>query len=84
MFRRLLHPSGLVGALCCFGFLICVEKQLSLAQEVSWESLTIYPAEIKLNTAADFQNVIAVASRSDGITLDVTDKVEWSLEQTYL
>ncbi len=52
----------------------------SYAAESSWTALVVYPPEIKLQTAADFQNVIAVAHRSDGITLDVTDKVQWSLE----
>lgn len=55
-------------------------SSLARAQELSWKSLTVYPPEIKLNTAADFQNIIAVASRSDGITFDVTDKVEWGFE----
>jgi hypothetical protein len=73
MLKRLLL-AGLVGALYCFG------GQPAEAEEVIWESLSIYPSDIKLSTAADYQNVIAVASRSDGITLDVTDKVEWSLE----
>ncbi len=49
--------------------------------ETAWESLAIYPPDIKLSTAADFQNVIAVARRTDGITLDVTDQVIWSIEQ---
>ncbi len=45
-----------------------------------WVSITVYPTEIKLNTAAAFQNVVAVAKRSDGITSDVTNQVQWALE----
>jgi hypothetical protein len=52
--------------------------------ESSWQSLAIYPPEIKLSTAADFQNVIAVAQRADGVTLDVTDQVDWTLENPEL
>jgi hypothetical protein len=45
----------------------------------SWQSLAVYPTEIQLRTAADYQNVVAVAQRADGVTLDVTDQVEWKL-----
>ena len=58
--------------------------QPAAPQAVAWQSLAIYPPDIKLNTAADYQNVIAVASRSDGITFDVTDKVQWKLENEAL
>ena len=54
------------------------------AADSSWESLAIYPPEIKLATAADFQNVIAVARRSDGVTLDVTEQVRWELANAEL
>lgn len=47
--------------------------------KTTWEGLTIYPTEVSLTGKADFQNVIAFASRSDGITLDVTDQVQWSI-----
>ncbi len=50
------------------------------AAEHQWETLAVYPPEIKLSTAADFQNVVAIAVRDDGVTLDVTQAVEWSLE----
>ncbi|MCA9132485.1 MAG: DUF1549 domain-containing protein, partial [Planctomycetales bacterium] len=54
------------------------------AEEARWEALDIYPSEIKLTTAADYQHVIAVARRSDGITQDVTEQVAWSLENEQL
>jgi hypothetical protein len=54
----------------------------ALAQQ--WESLTVYPPEIKLHTAADYQNVIAVAKRADGVTLDVTDQVQWTIDNASL
>ncbi len=52
--------------------------------ESNWKSLAIYPPEIKLATAADFQNVIAVAERSDGVTLDVTEQVTWTVQHPEL
>lgn len=41
--------------------------------------LAVYPPEISLTTAADFQSFVAVMRREDGVTEDVTDKVRWSL-----
>lgn len=49
-----------------------------------WTSIAVYPPTVHLNTSADFQHVIAVATRDDGITLDVTDQVQWSLDDTAL
>ncbi|HBE69330.1 MAG TPA: hypothetical protein DDW52_14380, partial [Planctomycetaceae bacterium] len=44
-----------------------------------WEELEVYPREIKLRGSGDYQGVVVVARRSDGVTEDVTDAVEWSL-----
>lgn len=49
-----------------------------------WVSIAVYPAEIKLNTAAAFQNVVAVAKRADGITMDVTSQTQWQIENPAL
>jgi hypothetical protein len=43
-----------------------------------WQSLAIYPPNIKLSAKSDSQHLIAVATRSDGITLDVTEQVAWT------
>ncbi len=39
----------------------------------------VYPPEISLDSARDFQTFVAVMTRSDGVTLDITDRVEWTL-----
>ena len=78
MLRRILNPKLVVA------ILFCLSAQIAMAQNSTWKSLAIFPADIKLNTAAAYQNVIAVASRSDGISLDVTDKVQWKLENEAL
>ncbi len=39
--------------------------------------LDVYPPNIELSTRRDMQRVIAVATRTDGVTVDVTDKVAW-------
>lgn len=57
---------------------------LAFAESNQWTSLKVYPPEVQLATQADFQNVIAVAQRSDGVTLDVTDQVAWSIENPSL
>ena len=46
------------------------------ADEPAWTSLAVYPPEISLTTRADFQNVIVVATRADGVTADVTAEAE--------
>ena len=43
-------------------------------------SLAIYPSEIVLDDGDDYQGVIAVATRANGVTLDVSDQVEWVVE----
>ena len=45
----------------------------------TFAALNVYPTEIKMNTAAAYQNVVAVATRNDGVTVDVTEQVEWKL-----
>lgn len=39
----------------------------------------VYPPEILLDSARDFQSFVAVLTRDDGVTIDITDRVEWSL-----
>jgi hypothetical protein len=46
----------------------------------SWTAFTVYPSEIRISSQSDSQHVIAVATRADGITLDVSDQVEWRIE----
>ncbi len=41
--------------------------------------LAVYPSEIKLGSARDFQSFVAVVRRADGITSDASDKVNWSV-----
>jgi hypothetical protein len=43
-------------------------------------SLAIYPPDVSLSRADDYQNVIAVATRGDGVTIDVTHEVQWIIE----
>ena len=68
-------------------FVACALSGLagSFAQaDDTFATLSVYPTEIKMNTAAAFQNVVAVATRNDGVTIDVTDQVEWKLAEPSL
>jgi Protein of unknown function (DUF1549)/Protein of unknown function (DUF1553) len=42
-------------------------------------NLAVYPAEIQLDTARDYQSLVAVVRRADDVTLDVTDTASWKL-----
>ena len=41
--------------------------------------VAVYPPEILLNSGRDFQSFVAVMQRADGVTLDVTEAVDWQL-----
>ncbi len=42
-------------------------------------NLAVYPPEIKLGSARDFQSFVAVLRRDDGITEDASDRVKWAV-----
>ncbi|RIK82821.1 MAG: cell surface protein [Planctomycetota bacterium] len=44
------------------------------------QSIAVYPSDIVLDRADDYQGVMAVATRADGVTIDVTDQATWSVE----
>lgn len=47
------------------------------ASPTRFVELTIYPPQIELNHADDFQTLIAVAKQADGLTIDVTELASW-------
>ena len=42
-------------------------------------NMAVYPQEIKLDTARDYQSFIAVVTRQDDVTQDVTQDVAWKI-----
>ncbi|WP_164102559.1 DUF1549 and DUF1553 domain-containing protein [Candidatus Laterigemmans baculatus] len=44
----------------------------------------VYPPEILLDSDRDYQGFIAVMSRPDGVTVDVTEEAEWTLSNPKL
>jgi hypothetical protein len=53
---------------------------VTMAEEAKFVELSVYPSTAMLEHAHDYQSVVAVAKRDDGVSVDVTDKVEWQLE----
>ena len=51
------------------------------AEKPAWTSLVLYPPEISLSNSADYQGVVVVATRADGVTLDVTAEAELSVAE---
>jgi len=49
------------------------------ADEPAWTALAVYPPKVQLSTHDDYQGVVVVATRSDGVTADVTAEAEFSL-----
>ncbi|TWT98186.1 hypothetical protein Pla108_23430 [Botrimarina colliarenosi] len=47
------------------------------ASPTEFVDLTVYPPQVTLNHADDFQRVVAVATQADGVTIDVTDLASW-------
>ncbi len=42
-------------------------------------NLVVYPPSVQLSGSADFQNVLAIQTRDDGITVDLTDSSNWTI-----
>lgn len=61
-----------------------VAAPASETAEVRWERINIYPPEIKLEGKNDIQNLIVVATRSDGVTHHVSDEVQWNNDASNL
>ena len=45
-------------------------------------NIAVYPPQIKLGSAGDFQSFVAVLMRDDGITEDASERVQWSISDT--
>ncbi len=67
----LLMPASLLAA--------TPEATSSRPDASSPPQFAVYPPEISLDSARDFQSFVAVMTRSDGVTLDITDRVEWTI-----
>lgn len=57
--------------------LLCGFGTFGSAAEIA--TVAVYPSDINLNTKLDYQRFVVVATRDDGVTLDVTDQSQISL-----
>ncbi len=62
----------------------CLNGSLVNAEDLAWESLAVYPESIHLSSKDDLQHVVVVATRSDGVTQDVTDKATYKFSDAQL
>lgn len=60
-------------------WILVASNNVPTALAAEWTSIAVYPPQVHLRTSEDFQRVVAVATRGDGITLDITDQVKWTL-----
>ena len=71
-----LYLVALVGAA-----IVCSQSSAAAA-EPKIESLAVYPSEISLRTKRDRQQIIAVATTADDVTIDVTDAIKTQLKNS--
>ena len=57
------------------------EASISRKDKPSKPDLAVYPPEINLGSGRDFQSFVAVVRRDDGVTVDASDVVEWSVAE---
>ncbi len=56
---------------------LAVAALAGMAHAAEYARLDVYPPDVNLSTRRDLQRVIAVATRADGVTVDVTEQVAW-------
>jgi len=66
------------------GCLLVAVSASAHADDPAWASLAVYPQEITLATSADYQGIVVVATRADGVTLDVTEQAELAVTEASL
>lgn len=88
--RRLPSASATVVALLAAVMLLVAPRSRAEAepQDIPAEGvaerfveLALYPPTVELHHAEAYQRMVVVATRDDGVTLDVTDKATWRLEE---
>ncbi len=67
----------------CFVALTLTFAAFTCASDVRAEAaivkVDVFPAEVELNTARDRQSLVVMATREDGVTLDVTTQAQWKV-----
>lgn len=55
------------------------DEPLAAEAPVEPPQYAVYPPEIQLDSARDFQSFVAVLTRPDGVTVDISDQVQWTI-----
>jgi len=65
--------------LCCFVAFAALACAGDVRAEAAIVKVDVFPAEVELNTARDRQSLVVMATREDGVTLDVTTQAQWKV-----
>jgi hypothetical protein len=61
-----------------------ISASMATEAEVAWESLTVHPSSIHLSNKDDLQRLVVVATRTDGVTQDVTEQSKFTFDNASL
>ena len=80
------RTMSLVGTLVSVGLLslaVAAEAasvdRSAVKNAVEDSAVAVYPPSVQLSGSADFQNVLAIQTRPDGITVDVSETANWAV-----
>ncbi len=76
---RLSFSLVLTGLIAATAFAVEPEASVPTPAPTEPPAVAVYPPNIQLNSARDFQSFVAVMTRPDGVTLDVTEAATWTL-----
>lgn len=76
---RLSFSLVLTGLMAAVAFGVEPEASVPTPPPTEPPAVAVYPPAIQLGSARDFQSFVAVMTRPDGVTLDVTEQTTWTL-----
>lgn len=71
--------AKILGMIICLVISNCAASNCIIANDLAPKSIQVFPANIDLTTKRDSQSIVVQAFYENGLTEDVTDKVEWKV-----
>ncbi len=71
--------AKILGMIICLVISNCAVSNCVFANDLAPKSIQVFPANIDLTTKRDSQSIVVQAFYENGLTEDVTDKVEWKV-----
>ena len=71
--------AKILGMIICSLISSCMISDCAFANDLAPKSIQVFPANIDLTTKRDSQSIVVQAFYENGLTEDVTDKVEWKV-----